>query len=171
MNQKGVIEMENALEAVRTYLAQFGLAARVRAFAVSSATVELAAQALQVEPARIAKTISCKWGDGCVLLVMAGDCKVDNKKFKALFHTKARMLTAQEVEPLTGHPIGGVCPFCYPDSAKVYLDLSLRRFSTVFPAAGTPSSAVELSCDELAKVSRCEGWVDVSKSALAVPEA
>lgn len=156
--------MNPAVEQVRQALCAYGLDDRVREFAVSSATVELAAKALGVEPERIAKTISLKIGAGCVLIVTAGDQKIDNRKFKARFETKAKMLAADEVEPLTGHPIGGVCPFCYPQTATVYLDESLRRFDTVYPAGGTPNSAVRLTCAELERASQCAGWVDVCKA-------
>lgn len=153
-----------SIEAVKEYLQPFGVADRVQEFDVSSATVELAAQAVGVEPARIAKTISLKADEGCVLVVAAGDAKIDNSKFKAEFHMKAKMLSADEVLPLTGHPVGGVCPFGNPDTAKVYCDESLHRFSTVFPACGTANSAIELSCEELERCSHSLKWVDVCKN-------
>ena len=155
--------MNQEVEAVRKYLAAFHLEDRVQEFEVSSATVELAAQALGTEPARIAKTISLKMGDGCVLILAAGDTKIDNSKFKAEFHTKAAMLPAEEVRPLTGYPIGGVCPFANPESAAVYCDESLKRFDVVYPAAGSPSSAVKLTCDELFTASKSLKWVNVTK--------
>lgn len=153
-----------SIEAVKAYLQPYGVAGRVQQFPVSSATVELAAQALGVEPARIAKTISLKSEDGCILVVAAGDAKIDNSKFKAAFHMKAKMLSAEEVLPLTGHPVGGVCPFANPESAKVYCDVSLKRFETVFPACGTANSAAELSCEELYTCSHSGQWVDVCKN-------
>ena len=155
-----------AIEKVREYLKPFGRDADIREFPVSSATVELAAQALHTEPARIAKTISLKNAEGgCLLIVTAGDTKIDNSKFKAEFSQKAKMLTADEVEPLTGHAIGGVCPFANPEGARVFLDVSLQRFETVFPACGSSNSAIELSCSDLFELSRAEKWVDVCKTA------
>ena len=153
-----------SIENVKTYLEPYGVAKRVQEFSVSSATVELAAQALGVEPARIAKTISLKSDDGCLLIVAAGDAKIDNTKFKAEFHMKAKMLAGDEVLPLTGYPVGGVCPFGNPANAKVYCDVSLQRFTTVFPACGTANSAIELSCEELSDCSRSLKWVDVCKN-------
>lgn len=152
-----------AIEKVREYFEGLGLGARVREFAVSSATVELAAQAVGCEPARIAKTLSFAMGDGCILIVTAGDRKIDNGKFKARFGCKAKMLAAEDVERLTGHHVGGVCPFANNPAAKVYTDVSLQRFGTVYPAAGSANSAVELSCDELFRYSNSEDWVDVCK--------
>lgn len=148
---------------VRDYLKQFHQDSRVQEFEVSSATVELAAQALGVEPARIAKTISLKDENGCILIVAAGDGKIDNSAFKHQFGMKARMLVPDETEQLTGYRVGGICPFDNPDGAKVYLDESLRRFQTVFPACGTSNSAIELTCEELLECSRALGWVDVCK--------
>ena len=152
-----------SIDFVRAYLEPFGLADRVRELPVSSATVELAAAALGTEPARIAKTISLRLKDGCLLLLAAGDARIDNARFKAEFHTKAAMLPASEVEAATGHPVGGVCPFANPAGVRVVCDESLRRFDVVYPAAGTPSSAVRLSCEELFTASRAEKWVDVCK--------
>lgn len=150
-----------SVEKVREYLTRFGVAQRMREFTVSSATVELAALAVGVEPARIAKTLSFRDnGAGCVLVVTAGDVRIDNRKFKDRLGFKARMLSAEEAVSLTGHAVGGVCPFALPEGVKVYLDESLRRFATVFPAAGSSSSAIELTCDELALCSGGE-WVDV----------
>lgn len=134
-----------ALEKVREYLQQFGLAERVRVLGQSSATVELAAQALGCEPCRIAKTLSFRVGERVVLVVCAGDAKVDNHKFKAFFGAKAKMLTAEEAERLVGHAVGGVCPFALNDGAETWLDGSLRRFKTVFPACGSSNSAIELT--------------------------
>lgn len=152
-----------SIETVRTYLETYGVADRIREFSVSSATVELAAQALGVEGARIAKTLSFYTGEGCMLLVTAGDAKVDNQKYKAQFGCKAKMLTFEDVEPMTGHPVGGVCPFAVGSAVPIYLDVSLQRFSTVFPAVGTPASAIELTCAELQRYSGAVAWVDVCK--------
>ena len=148
---------------VREYLSQFGAESRMIAFPVSSATVALAAQALNVEPARIAKTLTFRYQGGCVAIVVAGDARVDNSLFKAFFHEKAVMLTADQVEEMTGHPVGAVCPFALKPGVPVYLDESLRRFQTVFPAAGTSSSAIELSLEELFLFSGAKGWILVSK--------
>ena len=136
---------------------------KILVFSSSSATVELAAAAVGCEPARIAKTLSFKVLDECVLIVMAGDAKIDNKKFKNYFHIKAKMLTPDEALSNTGHAVGGVCPFGVPDNVKVYLDESLKRFSTVFPACGSANSAAELSLDELCQASGSLGWVNVCK--------
>lgn len=152
-----------SIERVKDYLKGFGLQDRVREFMKSSATVELAAEAAGVAPERIAKTLSFKDGDGCVLLVAAGDARVDNKKFRDAFGFKARMLSPDEALELTGHPVGGVCPFAVGPRAKVYLDESLRRFETVLPAAGNDQSAVVLTPEELYSASRAAGWVDVCK--------
>ena len=154
-----------AIEKVRAYFAQFGKEKDILEFQESSATVELAAHAVGVIPARIAKTLSFKVEEGCVLIVAAGDAKVDNQKFKAFFHTKAKMLTPAEALEFTGHAVGGVCPFALPEDerVKVYTDRSLQRFATVFPAAGSGNSAIELSCDELFRYSNSLGWIDVCK--------
>ncbi len=155
-----------AIDRVREYLKPYGLAEGVMEFSVSSATVALAAVALGTEEERIAKTLSFHTKDGGIaLIVMAGDAKIDNHKYKSFFATKAKMLTFEEVEPLTGFPVGGVCPFAPAEGVKVYLDASLRRFGTVFPACGTPASAVEITPARLAEV--CEGceWIDVAKTA------
>ena len=160
-----------SLEAVKDVLKAHGLENRVRTFDVSSATVELAAQALQVIPARIAKTLSfLTKGDGCIILVAAGDARVDNGKYKAFFGEKAKMLPLDMVEDQTGHPVGGVCPFAVKAGTQIYLDESLRRFDTIFPAAGTPQSAVELHCEELEKASNAIGWVDLCKDWKENPE-
>lgn len=150
---------------VKAYLAPFGLENRVREFDVSSATVELAAQAVGVIPARITKTLSFLVGDSAILVACAGDTKVDNHKFKERFGCKAKMLNAEQVIRFTGHAIGGVCPFALPErGVKTYLDVSMRRFETVFPAAGSANSAVELTCEELERCAdRFDGWVDVCK--------
>lgn len=151
-----------AIEKVKEYLKQFGAKERVREFPVSSATVELAAQALSCEPARIAKSLTFS-GEHPVMVVAAGDAKVDNKKFKERFGMKAKMLGSEEVETLIGHGIGGVCPFGLNDGVEVYLDVSLKRFQTVFPAAGSANSAIELTIKELEDFSGSRQWVDVCK--------
>lgn len=136
---------------------------RVLEFNVSSATVELAAQALGVEGARIAKSMSFKLGDEAILIIAAGDVKIDNRKYKDTFHVKAKMLFFDEVEEYIGHAVGGVCPFAINDGVKVYLDESLKRFETVFPACGSSNSAIELTIPEMEKYSAYESWVDVCK--------
>ena len=154
-----------SIETVRLFLREKGFEDRIREFAVSSATVDLAAQAVGCEPARIAKTLSFLVEGGCVLIVCAGDAKIDNSKFKAQFHTKATMLTPEQVLDFTGHAVGGVCPFGITDErVTAYLDVSLRRFGTVYPAAGSSNSAIELTCDELAGYAHSAGWVDVCKN-------
>lgn len=153
-----------SIEKVRDYFQQFNIEKRIIEFPTSSATVELAAQAAGCEPARIAKTLSFKVNDKCVLIVTAGDSKIDNAKYKHFFGTKAKMLAAEEVEPLIGHAIGGVCPFGINDNVEVYLDISLKRFTTFFPACGSHNSAIELSPEELEKYSsNCKGWQDLCK--------
>ena len=152
-----------SIERVRSYFRTLGREKDIREFPVSSATVELAAQAVGVIPARIAKTLSFLVDDGCVLIVAAGDAKIDNPKYKAMFHTKAKMLTPEQAQEMTGHAVGGVCPFATPEGVKTYLDISLQRFDTVFPAAGSSNSAIELTCDELAEYSHSLGWIDVCK--------
>ena len=154
-----------SIENVRAYFQQFGIADRIREFEVSSATVELAAVAVGVEGARIAKSLSFKVEDKPIIIVVAGDAKIDNSKYKAQFHTKAKMLTHEEAHSLIGHDVGGVCPFALPEDVSVYLDVSLRRFETVFPAAGSDNSAIELSCAELERyASNFVEWVDVCKA-------
>ena len=152
-----------SIEKGRAYFRQFGMEDRVREFTVSSATVELAALALGVEGARIAKTLSFKKDDSCILILAAGDARIDNRKFKDKFNMKAKMLTADEVLELVGHPVGGVCPFGINEGIDVYLDESLKRFTTVFPAVGSASSAIELDLDELFKFSNALEWIDVCK--------
>ena len=152
-----------SIEVVRAYFNQFGIENRVLEFPVSSATVELAAQALNCAPARIAKTLSFKVNDAPILIVAAGDAKVDNGKFKGFFHTKAKMLTAEEAVDLIGHAVGGVCPFAVKDGVSVYLDLSLKRFTTVYPACGSANSAIELTIPELEQYSCFLEWVDLCK--------
>ncbi|MCK5891192.1 YbaK/EbsC family protein [Aeromicrobium sp.] len=154
-----------SLASVRAHLATFGREGDVIVPEVSSATVELAAAALGVEPARIAKTIALRSDDpdACVLVVAAGDARIDNAAYKATFGRKAQMVRAEDVERVTGHPVGGVCPFANPPGTVVHLDESLRRFTTVFPACGTASSAIELTPDELASISGAIGWVSVTR--------
>ena len=151
------------IEKGRAYFRQFGMEDRVREFDVSSATVELAALALGVEGARIAKTLSFKKDDSCILILAAGDARIDNHKFKDKFHMKAKMLAPEEVLSIVGHPVGGVCPFGINDGIDVYLDESLKRFETVFPAVGSANSAIELDLDELYKYSNAIEWIDVCK--------
>lgn len=152
-----------AIEKVQEYFRRFGMEDRVREFPVSSATVALAAQALGCEPCRIAKTLSFLAEGEPILIVAAGDAKIDNAKYRAQFGTKARMISPEEVEPLIGHGVGGVCPFAIRDGVRVYLDESLRRFETVFPACGSSNSAIELTLAELEQYSNSTGWVDVCK--------
>lgn len=152
-----------AIERVKIYFKQFGMEDRIQEFDVSSATVELAAAALSCEPARIAKTLSFMVDEHALLVVAAGDVKIDNHKYKEQFHTKAKMLTPQEAETLVGHAVGGVCPFAVNEGVEVYLDVSLKRFETVFPACGSSNSAIELTIPELEKYSGSAGWVDVGK--------
>ncbi len=153
-----------SIEKGRAYFRQFGMEDRVIEFTVSSATVELAAQALGTEGARIAKSLSFKANDGrAILVIAAGDARVDNRKFKDKFGFKAKMLTADEVLELIGHPVGGVCPFGINDGVAVYLDESLKRFTTVFPAVGSGRSAIELDLEELWKYSNAIEWIDVCK--------
>ncbi len=151
------------LERVRAYFEELGMADRIRVFAVSSATVELAAAALQCEPKRIAKTLSFLVDGKAILIVTAGDARIDNPKFKAHFGTKAKMLTPDEVEQLVGFRVGGVCPFAVKDGVTIYLDASLKRFETVFPACGSSNSAIELTIAELSACTKQAPWVDVCK--------
>ena len=154
-----------SIQKVREYFKPFGIEDRIREFDVSSATVELAAVAVGVEGARIAKSMSFKVGEEPIIIVVAGDAKVDNSRYKAQFHTKAKMLTHEEAHELIGHDVGGVCPFALPEDVQVYLDVSLKRFETVFPAAGSDNSAIELSCAELEQyAANFAGWVDVCKN-------
>lgn len=152
-----------SVQKVTEYLAPFGMADRVIEFDVSSATVDLAAQALGCEPGRIAKTMSFRIGERVALIVAAGDEKIDNHKFKAQFHTKAKMLSREEVGPLTGNEAGGVCPFGVPADVDIYLDVSLHRFDPVYPAAGSANSAVRITPAELETVCRPVAWIDVCK--------
>jgi len=153
-----------SIEKVREYFKGFGIDDRILEFDVSSATVALAAKALGCEESRIAKTLSFLVDEKAVLIVCAGDVKIDNAKFKAQFKTKAKMLTAQQAAELIGHAVGGVCPFAVNEGVRVFLDESLKRFETVFPACGSSNSAIELKIGELEKYSGYEKWVDVSKA-------
>lgn len=152
-----------SIERVRSCFAALGLADRIMEFEVSSATVALAAQALGCEESRIAKTLSFHQGDRVVLIVTAGDVKIDNAKYKAAFGLKAKMLAFEEAEPLIGHAVGGVCPFAVNEGVQIWLDESLKRFETVFPACGSSNSAIEFTPAELERYSNCLGWVDVTK--------
>ncbi|MCI9378975.1 MAG: YbaK/EbsC family protein [Eubacterium sp.] len=152
-----------SIEKVKAYFKDYGLEGRIQEFDVSSATVELAAGALHCEPQRIAKTLSFLVNGRAVLVVAAGDARIDNPKYKAQFGAKAKMLSPGQVEGLVGHAVGGVCPFAVKDGAKVYLDVSLKRFETVFPACGSSNSAIELSIPELEQYSGFLEWVDVCK--------
>ena len=152
-----------SIEKVRDYFNSYGIEDKIQEFEVSSATVELASKALNCEPCRIAKTLSFMVNGNAILIVTAGDMKIDNPKYKAQFSTKAKMLKADEVTELVGHSVGGVCPFAINDGVKVYLEESLKRFETVFPACGSSNSAIELTIPELEKYSAFESWVDVCK--------
>ncbi|MBQ7886968.1 MAG: YbaK/EbsC family protein [Clostridia bacterium] len=152
-----------SIERARAHLKKHGLEDRIKELDVSSATVALAAQALSCEGARIAKSLSFVNGEGAILILAAGDARIDNAKFKHRFGMKAHMLPADKVEPLIGHGVGGVCPFGVNEGVPVYLDESLRRFDYVYPAAGTAASAVHLTIEELERASECEGWVNVCK--------
>lgn len=152
-----------SIERVRKYFRECGMEERIQEFDMSSATVELAAAALHCAPERIAKTLSFLVEGRAVLVVAAGDARIDNGKYKAQFGTKAKMLSPEEVKTLVGHAVGGVCPFAVEEGVKVYLDVSLKRFETVFPACGSANSAIELTIPELEEYSGYEGWVDVCK--------
>ena len=151
------------IEKVKEFFRERGMEDTVMEFEVSSATVALAAQALNTEEERIAKTLSFKVGEKCVLIVAAGGAKIDNAKYKAYFHTKAKMLTYDEAAELVGHAVGGVCPFAVNEGVETYLDVSLKAYQTVFPACGSSNSAIELTIDELDKYSNCKEWIDVCK--------
>lgn len=153
-----------SIERVRPYLEERGMADRIKEFDVSSATVELAAAALGCEGKRIAKTLSFMVNGKAILIVAAGDAKVDNAKYKAFFGAKAKMLTPDEAVELVGHAVGGVCPFAVNEGVKVYLDISLKRFDIVYPAAGSSNSAVRLTPDELAALCPDAEWVDLCKA-------
>lgn len=152
-----------SVEKVKKYFEEKGIADRIQEFEISSATVALAAKALQCEENRIAKTLSFHVGEKVVLIVAAGDAKIDNAKYKAQFGAKAKMLSFDEAEPLIGHAVGGVCPFAVNEGVETYLDISLKRFSTVFPACGSSNSAIELSLKELEEYSDYKEWIDVCK--------
>lgn len=154
-----------SIERARAYLRDKGLEDRILEFEESSATVELAARAVECEPARIAKTLSFSVGDRVALVLFAGDARMDNRKFKDVFHTKAKMLRANEAEERIGHGVGGVCPFGVNEGCDVYLDTSLRRFDVVYPAAGNAASAVRLTIEELENACDPCSWIDVSKLA------
>lgn len=153
-----------SIEKVKEYFKQFGIEKNIKEFEVSSATVELASKALSCEPARIAKSLSFKINENAILILCAGDVKIDNTKYKTKFHIKAKMLTPDEVKDFIGHEIGGVCPFGIKNNVKVYLDISLKRFDTVFPACGSSNSAIELTIKDLEKYSNYLEWIDVCKS-------
>ncbi len=152
-----------SIEKARKYFTKWNLQDRILEFDVSSATVELAAEAVGCEPERIAKTLSFKVNDSCILIVTAGDRKIDNAKYKAKFATKAKMLTPEEVEETIGYRVGGVCPLGINEGVSVYLDESLKRFSSVSPACGSANSAIELTIEELETTSICKEWIDVCK--------
>lgn len=152
-----------AIEKARNYLKKWGMDKQIIEFETSSATVELAANAVGCEPQRIAKTLSFRTNNECILVVCAGDTKIDNSKFKKKFETKAKMLPFEEVLESVGHDVGGVCPFGVNEDVKIYLDLSLQRFETVFPACGSENSAIELSILELENTSNYIEWIDVCK--------
>ncbi len=152
-----------SIENVKLFFKQYGMESRIQEFSVSSATVALAAEALHCEPCRIAKTLSFKVNNNPILVVKAGDAKIDNAKYKAQFGAKAKMLSPDEVSALIGHSIGGVCPFAVNEGAAIYLDQSLKRFQTVFPACGSSNSAIELTIKELETYSGFSEWVDVCK--------
>ena len=152
-----------SIERVKEYFEKYNMAERVQEFEVSSATVELAAIALNCEGCRIAKSLTFKVDEKPIMIVVAGDAKIDNPKYKAQFSTKAKMLTAEEAVTLIGHAVGGVCPFAVNEGVTVYLDESLKRFETVFPACGSSNSAIELTIEELEKYSGFTAWIDVCK--------
>lgn len=152
-----------SIEKVKEYFKTKGIDGRIQEFEESSATVALAAKALHCEESRIAKTLSFHVGEKVILIVAAGDTKIDNAKYKAQFGTKAKMLSFDEAEPLIGHAIGGICPFAVNENVEIYLDISLKRFNTVFPACGSSNSAIELSPQELEEYSGFQKWIDVCK--------
>jgi len=152
-----------SIEKVRAYFKGYGIEDKILEFPVSSATVELAAKALNTDGCRIAKTLSFSVNDSPILIVTAGDAKIDNKKYKTYFGAKAKMLSFEEVEGKIGHAVGGVCPFAVNDEVKVYLDESIKRFETVFPACGSSNSAIELTPEELETYSNFIEWIDVCK--------
>lgn len=147
---------------VREYLKKYGVDTRIREFSESTATVTEAAKALNTDEDRIAKTLSFSQKDKTAVIVVSGKAKIDNRKYKNFFSVKAKMLSIDEVEKLTNHPVGGVCPFALPENVDVYLDVSLKKYNTVFPACGTPNSAIELTAEELEKISGAKCWVDIA---------
>lgn len=151
------------IEKVREHLKAWNRDHEILEYTASSATVALAARALDVEEARIAKSLTFRRGDQAVLIVTAGDVRIDNRKYKELFGSKAKMLNPDEVRELIGHEVGGVCPFGINEDVEVYLDTSLRRFATVFPACGSSNSAIELSCAELEEIAGSRGWVEICR--------
>ena len=153
-----------SIDKVSAFFKQYGMEERIREFEVSSATVELAAEVLHCEPCRIAKTLSFMVNENPILIVAAGDARIDNHKYKEQFGTKAKMLTPEETVSLIGHAVGGVCPFAVNKDVSVYLDISLKRFDTVFPACGSSNSAIELTIDELERYSAFLQWIDVCKN-------
>ena len=157
-----------SVETVKNYLNKWGRGGDVLEFEESSATVELAAERLGVEPGRIAKTLCFKKDEGCVLIIASGDVRIDNSKFKAEFGCKATMLPPDDVLRLTGHAVGGVCPFALPAGSLVYADASLKNYDTVFPACGSSNSAIEMRIDELFEYVKIQGWVDVGKEKAAI---
>ena len=152
-----------SIEKVRAYLKNMNCPKELIEFEQSSATVELAAQAAGVIPARITKTLCLMSKEGPIVICVAGDTKIDNHKFKATFGLKAKMLSPEETLEATGHAVGGVCPFALPEGTKAYADISMKRVDTVFPAAGSSNSAIELTCDELYHYGNCVEWVDICK--------
>lgn len=153
-----------SIERVREYMKEYGREADILEFEVSSATVALAAQALGTEPGRIAKTLSFKKDDGCILIVTAGDVKIDNAKYRHTFGLKAKMLTPDEAVELIGHAVGGVCPFAVKESViGIYIDESVKKYETIYPACGSSNSAIQLTPDELFSLSKANEWVDVTK--------
>lgn len=152
-----------AIEKVKDYFKKWNMEDRIMEFDVSSATVELAAQALNCEPARIAKSMAFRLKDKCILVVMAGDTRIDNAKYKAQFGAKAKMLSAEETGDSVGHAVGGVCPFAVNEGVEIYLDESLKRFTSVFPACGSSNSAIELTIAEMEEYTDYLGWVDIGK--------
>ena len=152
-----------SIEKVKEYLSKWGLDDKVLEFDVSSATVQLAAEALGTEPGRIAKSLTFSDGEKTIMVIAAGDARIDNAKYKAQFGCKAKMLSYDEVEERVGHKVGGVCPFAVKDGVEVYLDVSLKSYKTVYPACGTSSSAIELTMEQLEQTSRAKSWVDVCK--------
>lgn len=152
-----------SISKVKEYFKKYNIEKRILEFSESSATVELAAQRLNIEPGMIAKSLTFKLNDKPIMIVAAGDKKIDNAKYKNEFHTKAKMLTKDEVSNLIGHDVGGVCPFAINDGVMVFLDISLKEYKTIFPACGSDNSAIELTIDELEKYSNYKRWIDVCK--------